>query len=107
MKEGPMRPLKVYMGDLTHDTLVLVSDTIPINICQPRIHYEFFYTEEHMRARSDQFKRYGTDANALSKIVTRVSNIESLMRNVRTLAGEEVVYTDTDLDRFTRYTLAT
>ena len=27
-----MRALKVYMCDLTHDTLVLVSDTIPINV---------------------------------------------------------------------------
>ena len=60
-----------------------------------------------MRARSDQFKRYGTDANALSKIVTRVSNIESLMRNVGTPEGEQVIYSDTDQDRFTRYTLAT
>src|SRR5712691_7051438 len=25
-------PLRVYMGDLTHDTVVLVSDTIPINV---------------------------------------------------------------------------
>ena len=31
---NPMRkrPLRVYMCDLTHDTIVLVSDTIPINI---------------------------------------------------------------------------
>ena len=27
-----MEPLKLYLGDLTHDTIVLVSDTIPINI---------------------------------------------------------------------------
>ena len=27
-----MTPLRVYMCDLTHDTVVLVSDTIPINI---------------------------------------------------------------------------
>jgi len=26
------RPLRVYICDLTHDTVVLVSDTIPINI---------------------------------------------------------------------------
>ena len=25
-------PLKVYICDLTHDTVVLVSDTIPINV---------------------------------------------------------------------------
>ena len=27
-----MTPLKSYMGDLTHDTIILVSDTIPINV---------------------------------------------------------------------------
>lgn len=73
---------------------------------QPAINYEFYYTEEHLKVRSDQFKRYGTDANALSKIVTRVSNIESLMRSVRTPEGEMTIYADTDRDRFTRYTLA-
>ena len=27
-----MRPLRIYMADLSHDTIILVSDTIPINI---------------------------------------------------------------------------
>ena len=27
-----MTPLKIYMCDLTHETIILVSDTIPINI---------------------------------------------------------------------------
>jgi len=27
-----MKPLKIYLADLTHDTIILVSDTIPINI---------------------------------------------------------------------------
>lgn len=27
-----MSRLKIYLGDLTHDTILLVSDTIPINI---------------------------------------------------------------------------
>ena len=27
-----MRKLKLYIADLTHDTILLVSDTIPINI---------------------------------------------------------------------------
>ena len=27
-----MKKLSIYMGDLTHDTILLVSDTIPINI---------------------------------------------------------------------------
>ena len=27
-----MQPLKVYLCDLTHDTVILVSDTIPVNL---------------------------------------------------------------------------
>ena len=70
------------------------------------VHYEFAYSEEQLKARDDQFKRYGTDANALSKIVTRISNIESLMRKVSTPEGEQVISADTDQDRFTRYTMS-
>ena len=29
---NPGRPLRVYLCDLTHDTVILVSDTMPINI---------------------------------------------------------------------------
>src|SRR5574341_1634696 len=32
MSRNLTRPLRVYICDLTHDTVVLVSDTIPINI---------------------------------------------------------------------------
>ena len=70
------------------------------------LRYEFYYTSEQLLARSDQFKRYGTDANALSKIVTRISSIESITRKVRTPFGEEPIYTDPDADRFTRYMMA-
>ena len=27
-----MDPLKIYLCDLTHETVILVSDTIPLNI---------------------------------------------------------------------------
>lgn len=70
------------------------------------INYEFYFTEEQLTARADQFKRYGTEINALSKIVTRVSNVESLFRKVRTADGEQIIYADLDQDRFTRYSLA-
>ena len=33
--------------------------------------------------RNDMFKRYGTDINALSKIVTRITSLESQYRKVR------------------------
>ena len=68
--------------------------------------YKFYYTEEQLRTREDQFRRYGTDVNALSKIVTRISNLESLFRNVDSADGTENLFADTDVDRYTRYTLA-
>ena len=70
------------------------------------IKYTFRYSDEHLKTRADQFKRYGTDINALSKIVTRVSNIESLFRLVATPEGEKIIYADTDVDLMTRYMLA-
>ncbi|MBI4191185.1 MAG: radical SAM protein [Betaproteobacteria bacterium] len=72
---------------------------------QPRA-YRFYYTDEQLRTREDQFRRYGTDVNALSKIVTRISNLESLFRNVEGADGTEELFADTDVDRYTRYTLA-
>ena len=44
---------------------------------------KFEYTEDQIRIRDDIFKRYGKDINALSKIVTRISNLESQFRKVR------------------------
>ncbi|MBC8299168.1 MAG: radical SAM protein [Pelagibacterales bacterium] len=43
----------------------------------------FEYTSDQVRVRNDVFKRYGTDINALSKIVTRISNLEGQFRKVR------------------------
>ena len=45
--------------------------------------YSFEYTIDQMKVREDVFKRYGTDINALSKIVTRISNLEGQFRKVR------------------------
>ena len=68
--------------------------------------YQFYYTDEQLKIRADQFKRYGTTTNALSKIVTRVSNVESLFRKVRTPESEEFISADPEQDRFVRYMLA-
>ena len=45
--------------------------------------YIFSYTNEQLEVRDDVFKRYGTSINSLSKIVTRISNLESQFRKVR------------------------
>jgi radical SAM superfamily enzyme YgiQ (UPF0313 family) len=70
--------------------------------------YIFEFTDEQLINRIDLFKRYGTDINALSKIMTRVSNLESQFRKVR----EEKDNTLIDIyplkagDSFVRYAVA-
>ena len=71
--------------------------------------YVFKYGEDQLAARKDYFRRHGTDANALSKIVMRVSNVESLFRLRRTVDGvdgDEPQSKETQKDRFIRYTLS-
>ena len=47
------------------------------------INYFFAYTEKQKKERFDQFRRYGTDINALSKIVVRIKP-ENWLRSVGT-----------------------
>lgn len=70
--------------------------------------YVFEYTPEQVAGRNDYFRRYGTDANALSKIVTRVSNVESLFRRLRVMGvdGFEPRTEESQKDLFIRYTLS-
>lgn len=70
------------------------------------IHYNFFYTTDQLSARLDQFKRYGKDHNALSKIVTRISNVESLFRTINIEGCNELNEYEVEGDRFVRYTLS-
>ncbi|MBK8759897.1 MAG: radical SAM protein [Sulfuritalea sp.] len=69
--------------------------------------YIFEYTDDQLAARKDYFRRYGSDANALSKIVTRVSNVESLFRRRRTLERSDTPEPEeARRDLFIRYTLS-
>ena len=43
----------------------------------------FEFTDDQIRMRKDVFSRYGKDINAISKIVTRIDNLESQYRKVR------------------------
>jgi radical SAM superfamily enzyme YgiQ (UPF0313 family) len=43
----------------------------------------FEFTKDQKSIRNDIFKRYGTNINAISKIVTRISNLEGQFRKVR------------------------
>ena len=43
----------------------------------------FEFTDDQIRMRKDVFNRWGKDINAVSKIVTRIDNLESQFRKVR------------------------
>lgn len=69
--------------------------------------YIFEYTDDQIIARKDYFRRYGTDSNALSKIVTRVSNVESLFRRCRSINESSTSkQEEPEKDLFIRYTLS-
>ena len=67
----------------------------------------FEYTKDQMGIREDVFKRYGTSINALSKIVTRISNLESQFRKVRNGNDKHLrdVYKNAG-DTFVKYALS-
>lgn len=71
------------------------------------IQYTFEYTQEQLQVQKEYFKRYGTDVNALSKIVTRISSLESIIRKVMTPDGMQVIYEDAERDRSMRYAMST
>jgi len=76
-------------------------------ILEKRRKYIFSYTREQIEIREDVFKRYGTSINALSKIVTRISNLESQFRKVRYQDDNYLrdVYKKVG-ENFTRYALS-
>ena len=57
--------------------------------------------------RDDLFKRYGTGINSLSKIVTRISSLESQFRKVRYNDENSLrdIYTKVG-EKFTRYAIS-
>ncbi len=59
------------------------SDPMPLSdyLLKTPVKYFFTYSEKQLKERYDQFRRYGTDINALSKIVVRI-HVENWFRNV-------------------------
>ena len=84
------------------------EDSVPLSKFKIKIPivYEFKYTNEQILEREDYFKRYGKDINAISKIVTRVSNVESLFRKVSVAGTEEFEESNDNEDKFVRYALS-
>ena len=71
------------------------------------VKFTFYYTKEQLIERDEYFSRYGTSVNALSKIVTRISSLESAIRKIGTDAGEKSVYVGVDRELSTRYAMST
>ncbi len=69
--------------------------------------YYFEFTKEQVNNRNDYFERYGKDINALSKIVTRISNLESQFRKIRSseIKTPRDIYKKTT-ELFTKYALS-
>jgi len=67
----------------------------------------FEFTPDQLAVRKDIFKRYGTDINALSKIVTRISNLEGQFRKIRYKEDNYLrdIYKEVG-DNFTKYALS-
>ena len=69
---------------------------------------EFEYTKEQLSVRNDIFRRYGRDINALSKIVTRISNLESQFRKVKYKEDNNLrdIYKKKVSENFVKYALS-
>jgi len=72
------------------------------------ISYTFVFSQDQLIQRNDFVKRYGNDINALSKIVTRISNVESCFRKIKidSKTARDIYPATGAGDMFTRYTLA-
>jgi len=82
------------------------DDSVPLSKFRTKrtpIVYEFKYTKEQILDREDYFKRYGKNINALSKIVTRVSNVESMFRKVYIAGTDKFEESNDGEDKFVRY----
>ena len=73
-----------------------------------QISYTFVFSQDQLIQRNDFVKRYGNDINALSKIVTRISNVESCFRKIKidSKTARDIYPATGAGDMFTRYTLA-
>jgi hypothetical protein len=76
-------------------------------LVQEPIRYDFKYTNDQLAVRQDQFARYGTHVNAISKFITRCSNVDSLFRKITTSQNLLVESNKSEnFDDFIRYTLS-
>ena len=80
--------IKPIMGKFKFDVLKWIDEGCTKRLKDYKLELDeqvlvFEFTQDQLNMRNDFFKRYGTSINALSKIVTRISNLESQFRKVR------------------------
>ena len=104
-----IEPIK---GEFQFDLIKWIDDGAKTRLSNYKFKNErekfyFEFTSDQIKIRDDVFKRYGTDINALSKIVTRVSSLESQFRKIRYDNGTYLrdIYTKVG-EKFTRYALS-
>jgi hypothetical protein len=68
--------------------------------------YEFSYSDDQVKQRTDAQNRYGSDITALSVVVTRISSVQSLIRTVSIVGDDQPLLTPDAEERFTRYSLS-
>jgi len=101
---------KVY--DFDYDIIKWIDDSEDSPLSNWRLDYPIKYTmgysDTQIDVRRDQLLRYGGSINQLSKLVTRISNLEGQMRKIKiddSFARD--IYTITKVgESFTQYTLA-
>ena len=109
---NPNKETKPIEATFKFDILKWLDEGCKSRLCEYKFPFDeekliFEYTEDQIKIRNDAFRRYGTDVNALSKIITRVSNLESQFRKVRYSNDKYLrdIYRKIGED-FVRYTLA-
>ena len=72
-----------------------------------KIYYNFSFTKDQENSRKHLFSQYGQNINGLSKIVTRISNLESQFRKLNISDGTNLrdIYKKTS-ESFTKYSLS-
>jgi radical SAM superfamily enzyme YgiQ (UPF0313 family) len=72
------------------------------------VNYTMGYSDDQIKIRHDQLLRYGSSINELSKMVTRISNLESQMRKIKTddSFARDIYAVTKAGESFTKYTLA-
>ena len=95
----------------TYDILSWINhkDSLPLSKFELKdgITYSFEFSEDQKAHRADVFKRWGTDINSLSKIVTRITSLESQFRKIRLIKDNHLqdIYSNVKADNFARYAL--